>query len=177
MPPPDPSSLLSDLLRIGGIWRNLKGCDVVPALMRITGRLEGIRSEQRKRLEKQIETGFLHWSPLGEGIAMPHLRLEESSENNSGLLALLLLSEPFPLPVPGPDNEPIRYLLYFISPSSEIHIQIVSQLSSHLIHGLLKKLLAEGAPEEKFLAALEEDPRPGKKGISPFFKQKPDADR
>lgn len=161
MSPTDMSSpLLPDLLRIGGIWRNLKTSEVAQTMNLVLEKLRNIDPDQTALLKNQVNTlGALHWAPLGEGVAMPHLRLPASCEKNAGLFALLLLSDPMTLPVPTPDGLPIKQILFFVSPSTKAHIQIVSQISSHLILGPFKKLLTEGASDVEILRALEVNPR------------------
>ena len=154
------SSFLSDLLRIGGIWRNLKTQNVTETMHLVLERLKNLNPETLSLLKTQVNNaGALHWAPLGEGLAMPHLRLPPCCGNDSGLFALLLLGEPMPLPVPTPEDLPVTRLLFFVSPSAKTHIQIVSRISSHLIHGPFKKLLTDGASDEEILSALASNPR------------------
>ncbi len=154
------SSFLSDLLRIGGIWRSVKTQNVTETMKLILERLRNLDSETLSLLKNQVNnTGALHWAPLGEGLAMPHLRLPPGCGNDTGLFALLLLGNPMPLPVPTPEDLPVSQLLFFVSPSAKNHIQIVSQISSHLIYGPFKKLLTTGAADKEILSALAANPR------------------
>ena len=161
MSSPDISpSFLADMLRKGGIWRNFSGIETKEIMCRILEGLEDIGTEQKELLKDKIKASeTLHWSPLGDGIAMPHLRLDASCGNSPGFLAILMPSEAASLPVAIPDGVPVRHFLFFVSPSAKMHIHITGQICAHLLRGSLKRLMEDQSPDEEFFRALNGPPK------------------
>lgn len=153
------ASPLADYLRIGGVWRDVPAADTLSVMARVVGRLSGANPEVVKLLAQRVASpGAMNWAAVGEGLAMPHLRVPVALGRDAGVLAILLLREPAPMPQPPPDGIPVRSLLFFVAPTPRAHLEMVGQLSAHLLRGRLKALLVAGAPDEDLLAALAEPP-------------------
>ncbi|MFA5203590.1 MAG: helix-turn-helix domain-containing protein [Lentisphaeria bacterium] len=150
---------LADLLRVGGIWRAVPGGEIFPIMERTLSRLSDANPAVVRLLTQRLRTPQgMNWAPMGGGLAMPHLSTHVTLGRHAGGLAILLLREPAPLPEPPPDGVAVKELLFFIAPSPRAHLQLVGQLSAHLLHGRLKALLDAAAPDEAILAALAEPP-------------------
>jgi len=154
-------SPLVEFLRSGGIWRDVPAPEVLGVMERVVARLPGANPEVVRLLAQRLRaTRALNWAAVGEGLAMPHLRLPVALGRDAGVLAILLLREPAPLPEPPPDGVPVRSLLFFVAPSPRAHLEMVGLLSAHLVRGRLKSLLAAAAPDESLFAALAQPPEP-----------------
>ncbi len=160
--------LLADLLRVGGIWREVPAGQIFPIMEQTLAKLSGANPAVVRLLTQRLRTPQgLNWAAMGGGLAMPHLSTHVTLGRNAGGLAILLLREPAPLPEPPPDGLPVTCLFFFIAPSPRAHLQLVGQLSAHLLHGPLKALLAGGAPDEAVFSALAAPPpRPDQKGAA-----------
>jgi PTS system nitrogen regulatory IIA component len=145
---------LEPLLRTGGIWRDVPAGAVVDLLEQVVGRLPGATPPVRQLLAGRLRApDGISWAPVGEGLALPHLRVPVALGRDGGSFALLLLRDP--LPQRAPDGVPITRLLFFIAPSPRAHLELLGQLSAALRRGRLKALVLAGAPDEEILAAIE----------------------
>ncbi|MCU0772333.1 MAG: helix-turn-helix domain-containing protein [Verrucomicrobia bacterium] len=145
---------LEPLLRAGGIWRDVPADGVLGRLEQVVARLAGATPPVRQLLTQRLRASDgISWAPIGEGLAMPHLRVPVALGREGGVLALLLLREA--LEQPSLDSVPITRLLFFIAPSPRAHLEWLGQLSTALLRGRLKSLLLAGAPDDEILAALD----------------------
>lgn len=157
------SGCLEPLLRAGGIWRDVRGDEVLSVLERVVHQLPGATPAVRELLGQRIRSrDGVTWAPVGGGFALPHLRVPVALGREAGTLALLMLSDALPLKEPPPDNLPITRLWFFIAPSPRAHLEMLAQLSSGLTRGGLRQLVQDGAPDEQILAALAAMKSPAK---------------
>lgn len=157
------SGCLEPLLRAGGIWRDVRGDEVLSVLERVVHQLPGATPAVRELLGQRIRSrDGVTWAPVGGGFALPHLRVPVALGREAGTLALLMLSDALPLKEPPPDNLPITRLWFFIAPSPRAHLEMLAQLSSGLTRGGLRQLVQDGAPDEQILAALAATKSPAK---------------
>jgi nitrogen PTS system EIIA component len=160
---------LADFLRIGGIWRDVPATEALNVMERAVSRLSGANAEVVRMLAQRVHAPrAMNWAAVGDGLAMPHLRVPVALGRDAGVLAIIQLRDPAPLPQPPPDDTPVMHLLFFVAPTPRAHLEMVGQLSAHLMHGRLRALLAENAPDEALIAALSEPPpRPGQRSSAP----------
>lgn len=157
------SGCLEPLLRAGGIWRNVRGAEVLSVLERVVHQLPGATPAVRELLGQRIRSrDGVTWAPVGGGFALPHLRTPVALGRNAGTLTLLLLSDALPLKEPPPDNLPVTRLWFFIAPSPRAHLEMLAQLSTVLSRGGLRQLVNDGAPDERVFAALATAESPAK---------------
>ena len=156
---PAPTALLLDALRAGGIWRDVPAAEVPVRLADAARRLPGADAGVTDLLAQLVHApGALHWALVGDGLALPHVRLPVPLGRDLGVLAILLLREPLAVPEEPPDGRPVRTVLFFVAPTPQAHLAMISQLSHHLLRGRLKHLLAAGAPDAEIQAALAAPP-------------------
>lgn len=149
---------LDGLLRIGGIWRDIEPSRVIDVLEQIVARLPGATPEVGRILKQRLHApGGVAWAPVGGGIALPHLRLPVTLGRDAGLLALIFLNEALPLAEAVPDSEPVRRLVFFIAPSSRVHLELLATLGSALSRGALRQLVLDAAGEADIFAAISSD--------------------
>jgi PTS system nitrogen regulatory IIA component len=157
------SGCLEPLLRAGGIWRNVRGAEVLSVLERVVHQLPGATPAVRELLGQRIRSrDGVTWAPVGGGFALPHLRTPVALGRNAGTLTLLLLSDALPLKEPPPDNLPVTRLWFFIAPSPRAHLEMLAQLSTVLTRGGLRQFVNDGAPDERIFAALATAESPAK---------------
>jgi PTS system nitrogen regulatory IIA component len=145
---------IENLLRAGGIWRDVPAAEALNILERAVAVLPGATPAVRQILTQRLRApGGVTWAPVGGGIALPHLRAHVALGRDSGLLAILFLSNALDFGDAPPDGIPITRLLFFMAPSPRAHLDLLAQLSTALTRGSLRGLLVNGA-----LAAVESPP-------------------
>jgi len=146
---------IPDLLRHGGIWRDVAADKVLDVLERVVTALPGASPEVRRLLVQRLRAqGGVTWAPVGAGLALPHLRSPVALGRNSGILALVLLRDALTFDGPPVDSIPVTRLLFFIAPSPRAHLELLGQLSSALRRGDLRRLIVENAADADIFAAL-----------------------
>lgn len=146
---------LDQLLRAGGIWRDVAAGEVLGVLERVVTAMPGATPPVCQLLVQRLHTpGGVTWAPIGGGFALPHLRAAAALGRDSGTLALLLLREPLPLTETPPDAEPVRRLLFFVAPSPRAHLELLAQLSMALSRGKLREPIRAGASDADIFAHL-----------------------
>ncbi|OPZ68636.1 MAG: Phosphoenolpyruvate-dependent sugar phosphotransferase system, EIIA 2 [Verrucomicrobia bacterium ADurb.Bin474] len=143
---------LRNLLEIGGIWRDIPASEVMPIFERALASMHGVSSTILSYMRQRIQApGGITYAPIGDGIALPHPSTRTALGKDSGIIALLLLREPFPYKDPTPDDGPILRMLFFIAPSPRAHLDMLAGLSRKLASGPLKKRILEGAADDQIL--------------------------
>jgi PTS system nitrogen regulatory IIA component len=143
-----PGRRIGFLLRTGGIWRDVTAADVITTLERVVLALPGATPEARRILAQRLRApGGITWAPVGDGLALPHLRAHVTLGRDAGLLAILLLRDALPLSEAPADGVPVTRLLFFIAPSPRAHLELLAQLSAALTRGPLRELVLKGAPD------------------------------
>lgn len=143
------------LLRNGGIWRDVPAAGLFNVLERVVAALPGTTPVVRGLLGQRLHApGGITWAPVGGGLALPHLRAPVALGRDSGILALVFLRDTLPMEEAAIDGVPVTRLLFFIAPSPRAHLELLSQLSTALTRGGLRRLVLENAPDAGIFAAL-----------------------
>lgn len=143
---------VSNLLRRGGVWRDLPPGAVPATLRRIVDALPGTTPPVRQLLaQRLLAPGGLAYAPVGGGVALPHPSARVTLGRESGVVALLLLREGLPVPEPVPDAQPITRLLFFIAPSPRAHLDLLARLSRLIARGPLRGILSSPADDTEIL--------------------------
>jgi PTS system nitrogen regulatory IIA component len=155
---------LEQLLRTGGIWRDVAAADVPGVFGQIVAALPGATPPVSRLLAQRLQAkGGVTIAPVGGGFALPHPGTRIALGRESGTLALLLLREPLPEAAP-PDGVPVTRLFFFIAPSPRAHLDLLGRLSRALVRGPLRDLVVQGAADgEIYLAAAASDEAARKK--------------
>ncbi len=157
----EPSALgtrlrLGPLLRAGGIWRDLPAADVPAVFEQIVTALPGATPPVRQLLGQRVRAkGGVTMAPVGGRFALPHPSARITLGRDSGMVALLLLRDAFPLDEPLPDGVPITRLLFFIAPSPRLHLELLARLSRCVMREPLRGLMLQEAPDAEILQAVE----------------------
>jgi nitrogen PTS system EIIA component len=146
---------LQPLLRVGGIWRDLACAEVFGVMERVLDGLPSMTAGIRQVLRQRLRAPrAITWAPVGNGLALPHLRAPVALGPGSGALSILLLRGPLLLTESAPDQKPVTRLLFFLAPSPRAHLELLGQLSAALMREDLRRLLLEAAPDEQLFAAF-----------------------
>lgn len=150
---------IEELLRAGGIWRNVAAADVLDVFVRIVSSLPGASPPLRQFLGQRLHaTGGVNVAPVGGGFALPHPSARISLGRDSGTIALINLRDPMVLSEPQADEVPVTRLFFFIAPSPRAHLDIMGRLSRGLGRGTLREKVLRDAPDDEiFQAAADAD--------------------
>ncbi|MDX2111048.1 MAG: PTS sugar transporter subunit IIA [Verrucomicrobiota bacterium] len=148
---------LAPLLRAGGIWRDIPADGVLGVFEKVVSALPAATPAIRQLLQQRIRMkDGITWSPVGKGIALPHLRTRVTLGRESGTVALLLLRTPLTPGEPLVDTVPLTCLFFFLAPSPRAHLDMLGRLSRLLTKGGLSQLLLSGASDEVILQSINE---------------------
>jgi PTS system nitrogen regulatory IIA component len=161
-----PSRRLEPMLRAGGIWRDVPATSVLEQLETVVAKLPGASAPVLQVLVQRVRApNGISWAPVGNGLALPHLRTPVALGRDAGIFALLFLREALPLAGTGPDGLPVTRLLFFIAPSPRAHLELLGQLSNALLRGRLRQFVLEGGSDDEILNALDEPQAANDTGI------------
>ncbi|HEX9048614.1 MAG TPA: PTS sugar transporter subunit IIA [Verrucomicrobiae bacterium] len=147
---------LGDLLRSGGIWRNVAPGEVVTVFDRVITSLPMVTAPIRQLLGQRLRAkGGIVMAPVGGGFALPHLSHRIALGRESGTVALLLLSEALGPEETAPDNVPVTRLLFFLAPSPRLHLDLLARLSRGLASEPLRGRILAAAPDADILQAVD----------------------
>ena len=164
--PPDENSLMS-VLQNGGIHYDVAGSQAMEVFQSAVDRLDCIPSGNKALLvEKLAERESLASTGIGKGIAIPHPREPESIGIGNPAVAACFLSAP--IDFNALDGRPVSILFILLSPSVQVHLQILSKLSFCLRQDEFIAFLKTSPPPEALLSRLGQmeslcenpDPRP-----------------
>ena len=146
---------LAPMLQTGGIWRDVPASGVSDILERALATLPGLPNAVRALLAQRLRgKDSINWAPVGRGFALPHFRARITLGREAGVIALLLLREPLPLIDGPPDDEAVKFLLFFIPPSPRAHLDMLARLSRAVADGPLRELVRRGAADQDLLKAV-----------------------
>jgi nitrogen PTS system EIIA component len=146
---------LAPMLRVGGIWRDVPASGVTEVLERVIAALSGVPHPVRSLLGQRLRAkGGINWAPVGRGFSLPHFSTRVSLGRGTGVVTLLLLREPLPLPEAPPDGVPVTRLFFFVPSSPRAHLDTLAGLSRAVAQGPLRGLVERSAPDEEVFQAL-----------------------
>lgn len=146
---------LEALLRAGRIWRDVPSANVSATFAQIVASLPSSTPAIRQLVTHRLRApGGVTIAPVGGGFALPHPSARIALGRDAGIVALVLLRDPLPLPEPPPDGQPVTRLLFFIAPSPRAHLDLLGRLSRLLARGPLVELVARHATDEEIFLAI-----------------------
>lgn len=147
---------LATLLRRGGIWRDIDPSGLNELLTRIVRRLTDLQPAVRELLIQRITApGGITAAPVGCGFALPHPAMRVALGETNALTALIRLNAPW-AEAQAPDRIPVTRLLFFISPSPRLHVNMLGLLARAVASQRLGQALDQGADDETLLNILAE---------------------
>ena len=157
---PEEVPALGQLLRAGGIHRDLEGLDKRATLGNIVALLPLPAEVDRDHLLAILEAREVMGSTgIGDGIAIPHVRNPILLHVNAPQISLFLLREP--VDFDSVDNQPVHSVFMVVSPSIPAHLRILAQLGYALRDPILRDLLKRRAADDDLLGRVDELDRLG----------------
>lgn len=145
---------LADLLREGGIFRDVEGATKPDVLRAVVQRLPLPPELDRDFLLNVFEAREAMGSTgIGDGIAIPHVRNPVVLHVDHPFVTLCLLRHP--VDFDAPDAKPVHALFLVVSLTVPAHLRILAQLGFALRDETLRGLLRAAAPPEDILARVE----------------------
>lgn len=147
---------LATLLRRGGIWRDVNAADLGRVFERIMRSLPGLPAAVSNMLVQRIlAPGGINAAPVGDGFALPHPAMRVALGETCALVALIQLNTAWSTVQP-PDGTPVTRLLFFISPTPRLHVNMLGLLARSIASGMLRQALDSGADDETLLRIFTE---------------------
>lgn len=147
---------LVTLLRRGGIWRDVNTADLDRVFERIVRNLPGLPAAVSNMLAQRIlAPGGITAAPVGAGFALPHPAMRVALGEACALVALIQLNTAWNAVQP-PDGTPVTRLLFFISPTPRLHVNMLGLLARSIASGMLNQALDNGADDETLLRIFAE---------------------
>ncbi len=150
---------LAEALRAGGVHHRIDGSDLQTILRNIVELLPLVDSADREMLLQILfARNSLGVTPVGEGIAIPHVRTPIILAPTGAVLALSFLTNPVDLQ--APDERPIDTFFLLICPTIHVHLAMLAKLAYGLKNQSFRAAVLRRAPGDEIVqiaAALEEE--------------------
>jgi PTS system nitrogen regulatory IIA component len=144
---------LADLLRTGGIHRDVPGRDRTAVLREVVARLPLPADTDREFLVAVLEAREAMGSTgVGDGIAIPHVRNPILLHTTAPFVSLCLLQSP--VDFDAVDGRPVHALFTVVSPDVPAHLRILAQLGFVLRDRPLRELLRQRADADAILTRI-----------------------
>lgn len=149
---------LADALRAGGVHYRIDGADLATIIRNIVERLPLPDSDDRDMLlQILLARDALGVTPVGDGIAIPHVRTPIILAPTDAVLALTFLTKP--LDLHAPDGRPLDTFFLLICPTIHVHLAMLAKLAYGLKDETFRTAIRSRATEEEIVriaAAIEE---------------------
>jgi PTS system nitrogen regulatory IIA component len=151
---------LWDLLKAGGIHRELEGHDKQDTLRNIVQRLVLPPEVDRDHLLAILEAREAMGSTgIGDGIAIPHVRNPILLHVSQPQISLFMLHDP--VDFDSIDQKPVHSVFLVVSSTIPVHLRILAQLGFALRDPGLRDLLQRRAPDDAIFERIRELDRLG----------------
>ena len=146
---------IDQLMRAGGIWRDVPAADVMNVFERIAAALPGATPAVRHLLTQRLRApGGVTIAPVGRGFALPHPSARIALGRDSGTVALICLRDPLRPIESAVDDVPVTRMFFFVAPSPRAHLDILGRLGRMLRRGPVRELVLANAPDETIFKAV-----------------------
>jgi PTS system nitrogen regulatory IIA component len=151
---PDVPSLAM-ALRAGGIHHGVPGGKLDAVLREIVNLLPlGDDADRDTLLHFMLARGAVAVAPIGDGIAIPHVRAPIVLAQSGSAAALLFLLEP--VDMPAPDEHPIETLFFLVCPTVHAHLAMLAKLAFCLRNAAFREALKRRASADEILRIAAE---------------------
>lgn len=147
-------------LEAGGVHHAVPGSTREAVLREAVGRLplpEGSDAEDLLAVLLARETSFS--TAIGDGIAIPHVRMPIVLDVDEAIVSLSFLAEP--VDVGAADGEPVTVLFTMVTPTVHGHLHLLASLAFLLRDEAFRADVKAAAPAEALLARVREVERQG----------------
>lgn len=145
---------LTDALRAGGIFYGVRGDNRQAVLRAIVNDLVLPPKIDRESLAQLLlAREALGSTAIGNGVAIPHVRRPILLNASRPAVSLCFLEKP--VDFGAFDGQPVFAIFLLISPTTRIHLHLLSRLSFALHDSGLNHALERRAPRDEIIANLE----------------------
>lgn len=146
---------LAGALRAGGVHHRVEGTDLEAILRNVIEPLPlADRADREMLLQILLARQTLGVTPVGEGIAIPHVRTPIILAPTEAVLALSFLATPIDLQ--APDGRPIDTLFFLICPTIHAHLAMLAKLAYGLKDPSFREAVRRRAPGEEIVRIAAE---------------------
>ena len=149
---------LREACRRGGVFFGVKAQGVDDFLAKAVELAPLPKEVDRENLlDRLIQREHMASTALGEGVAVPHPR-EPLAELKEPMVSTFFLEEP--LDFHAMDGKPVRVVFLMLSPSTRVHLKLLSQLAFFLRNPGAREALDRCRTKEEFFRILDTFARP-----------------
>lgn len=143
---------LAEALRAGGVHCDVPSSTLEIALRHIVGRLPVADEADRDMLlEILLAREAIGVTPVGDGIAIPHVRTPIILDAAGAVVSLSFLSDPISLD--APDGRGVDTFFFLICPTVHVHLAMLARLAHALRDPTFRSAVHAREPEAIFRAA------------------------
>lgn len=125
---------LSSGIEKGGVFFDLEGSEVSEIIANAVARMVFPASVNKKQIyERLLDREKIASTGIGKGVAIPHPRRPIDLGHKSPIIPVFFLSRPADFH--SIDKKPVFVLFFIFSPSTQIHLKMLSKLSYLLREG------------------------------------------
>jgi len=150
---------LAGALRAGGIHDGIAGDDVPTVIRNIVASLPlKDESDRDELLQILLARNALGVTPVGDGIAIPHVRTPIVLSPAGAVITLAFLTRP--LDLHAPDGRAVDTLFLMITPTVHVHLAMLARLAHALQNDSFRKAVRNRSGIDEIVraaAALEEE--------------------
>jgi PTS system nitrogen regulatory IIA component len=163
-PPESPATTLVHALRRGGVHCDLVGDDSTTVLRKAADLLPFPNEVKERIYHRLLEREEMASTGVGNGIALPHPRQPEPAVGDEAIVMTCFLKSA--VEFAAVDGDPVDVLFLILSPSTKVHLQILSRLA-HLVRTRDFRALLEMRPTvEKLVEMAARIDRPSASGMA-----------
>lgn len=141
---------LAEALRAGGVHHRIEGSDVPTVLRNIVALLPlEVPGDREMLLEILLARDALGVTPVGDGIAIPHVKAPIILAPTDAVLALSFLTTP--LDLRAPDGDLIDTFFLLICPTIHVHLAMLAKLAWGLKDETFRAAVRRQAPAEEII--------------------------
>ncbi|UCH95205.1 MAG: PTS sugar transporter subunit IIA [Candidatus Aminicenantes bacterium] len=139
----------------GGFIHNLEGSDIYSVLKHAVDKIKLPEDADRELvLDELLNREEIASTGIGKGVAIPHPRTTLNLNLQNPVIPVVFLEQP--VDFNAVDGEEIFVLFLMFSPSTQIHLKLLSRLSICLRNKEFLSLLNKRASEIEILAKIEQ---------------------
>jgi PTS system nitrogen regulatory IIA component len=142
---------LADALSLGGVHEGVAAVDRDAAIAAAVARLPlGPAADPEMLIEVMRVREAAGSTAVGDGIAIPHVRAPIVENGAQPAIVLCTLLQP--IDFGARDGKPVHTLFLLVSPTVNVHLQILARLAAALHDADFKGAVLRRAPAEEILA-------------------------
>ena len=147
-------------LKAGGVHHGVPGATREEVLREAIGRLPlPEETDTEDLLAVLLAREETHSTAIGNGIAIPHVRMPIVLDVDEAIVGLSFLAEP--VDFGAADGEPVRVLFTMVTPTVHGHLHLLAALAFLLRDEAFRAAVTSAAPAETLLARAAEVERQG----------------